>query len=153
LNRSPVLAALALLFLSLLTSCAGYAAPWVELKGQRFTVEVADTDAARARGLMFRTELAPDHGMLFIHDREEPQAFWMRNTRIPLDILYFDRDRRLVSASLRTPPCSAGYNCPSYPSRGPALFTLELNAGVAERLGVSTGDELVFGPDVPITSP
>ncbi|HBK56197.1 MAG TPA: ACR family protein [Xanthomonadales bacterium] len=138
------------------TSCAQppeRSEPWVELKGARFLVEIAADDASRSRGLMFRTHMDADRGMLFLHDREEPQAFWMRNTRIPLDILYFDRHRRLVSASLRTPPCAAGYDCPAYPSRGPALFTLELNAGVAERLGVVEGDELVLGPGVPSISP
>ena len=52
----------------------------MELGGERFAVEVADDDAERARGLMFRDALAPGHGMLFIHDRQEPQAYWMKNT-------------------------------------------------------------------------
>lgn len=137
-----------------LSACAGHGAtPWVELKGERFEVEIAADDVARARGLMFRRELAPDRGMLFIHDHEQPQAFWMKNTYIPLDILYFDRDRRLVSASLRTPPCSGGDRCPAYPSAGPALYTLELNAGIAERLGVSRGDELKLGPTIQSARP
>lgn len=131
-----------------LSACASNGLPWVELRGERFTVEVADTDAARQRGLMFRTELAAGHGMLFVHEREEPQAFWMKNTRIPLDILYFDARRRLVSAALRTPPCHSGDFCPAYPSAGPALYTLELNAGEAERLGVRRGDELRLSPTI-----
>src|SRR3546814_11525240 len=76
------------------TACAG--GEWVELQGHRYQVEIADTDAERARGLMFRDELPAGHGMLFIHDRLAPQAYWMKNTRIPLDILYFDDQRRLV---------------------------------------------------------
>lgn len=139
------LAALLLATLPLL-GCANVSAPWVELAGERFTVEVADDDASRARGLMFRDRLEPGTGMLFIHDAEEPQAFWMKNTRIPLDILYFDAQRRLVSASRRTPPCVRGDRCPVYPSTGPALYTLELNAGEADRLGVQAGDELTLGP-------
>ena len=142
-----------LILACLLGGCASNGGNWVELRGKRFTVEIADTDASRSRGLMFRAELAPDHGMLFIHDREEPQAFWMKNTRIALDILYFDRHRRLVSAALRTPPCTFGDRCPAYPSAGPALFTLEINAGVAERIGVAAGDELVFGPGIPAPAP
>ncbi len=121
--------------------------PWVELRGQRFIVEIADDDASRTRGLMFRNELAPDRGMLFIFDREQPQAFWMRNTYIPLDILYFDSQRRLVSMSQRTPPCRS-QQCPSYPSKGAALYTLEIASGRASELGVKTGDELLFGPTI-----
>ncbi len=78
---------------------------WVELGGQRYQVEIADTDAERERGLMFRDELPAGHGMLFIHEREEPQAYWMKNTRIPLDILYFDEARRLVAQQRDVPPC------------------------------------------------
>ncbi|MBB5016627.1 DUF192 domain-containing protein [Rehaibacterium terrae] len=134
----------------LFAACTGSGADprWVELRGERFTVEIADDDASRARGLMFRDHLPDGHGMLFIHDREEPQAFWMKNTRIPLDILYFDDRRRLVSMAQRVPPCSAGDRCPSYPSERPARYTLELNAGTAARLGVRRGDELKFGPGI-----
>lgn len=142
---TPVL--LALLMLTT-TSCATSSnEPWVELRGQRFIVEIADDDASRARGLMFRNELAPDRGMLFIFEREQPQAFWMRNTYIPLDILYFDAQRRLVSMSQRTPPCRS-QQCPSYPSKGAARYTLEIAAGRASELGVKTGDELLFGPTI-----
>ena len=122
---------------------------WVELKGKRFVVEVADDAAERERGLMFRDEMAADHGMIFVHDAEEPQAYWMKNTKIPLDILYFDHARKLVSAQERVPPCSLGDNCPPFPSDGPALYVLELNAGTAESLGVHAGDELRLGPAVP----
>jgi uncharacterized membrane protein (UPF0127 family) len=121
---------------------------WVEVKGKRFTVEVADDDAERARGLMFRDQMAADQGMLFIHDQEAPQAYWMKNTRIPLDIFYFDATRKLVSVQRRVPPCSLGDQCPPFPSDGPALYVLELNAGLADELGVKPGDTMVFGPGI-----
>ena len=129
---------------ALLAGCSG-GAPWVELKGQRYEVELAMDDASRIRGLMFRDRMEPDHGMLFVFEREEPQAFWMRNTRIPLDILYFDEALRLVSVSAGVPPCTT-QTCPSYPSKGPARFVLELNAGHARRLGVQSGDVLMLDP-------
>ncbi len=133
----------------LLVGCATAGnSPWVELKGKRFQIEIADDEAERARGLMFREEMAADRGMLFIHDQEEPQAYWMKNTKIPLDILYFDHDRKLVSAQQGVPPCSAGDQCPPYPSQGSALYVLELNAGIAQTLGVKTGDQLTFGPGI-----
>jgi uncharacterized protein len=140
------LAACALL--ASLPGCACDGGPWVELRGERFCVEIADDDAERSRGLMFRDAMAPEHGMLFLFERPEPRAFWMMNTRIPLDILYFDDDLRLVSASERVPPCRSSSRCPSYPSDGPARYVLELNAGLAARLGVAPGDELRLAPGI-----
>ncbi len=145
MRLSPSLSACCML---LLAGCASAGAPWVELAGQRYGVEIADDDAERARGLMFRDELAPDRGMLFVHEREEPQAYWMKNTRIPLDILYFDDARRLVSQQRDVPPCSLGDACPPYPSDAPARYVLELNAGEAARLGLRSGAELRFSPDI-----
>jgi uncharacterized membrane protein (UPF0127 family) len=141
---------LTLFALTLLVSgCASASGPWVEIGGERFTVEIADDDAERARGLMFRDTLADGTGMLFIHESESPQAYWMKNTRIPLDILYFDDDRKLVSQQRGVPPCSAGNNCPSYPSDQPARYVLELNAGEAARLKLEDGAELTFGKGIP----
>ena len=138
------------LFASLsLNACASAKGPWVELAGQRYTVEIADDDAERARGLMFRDTLADDRGMLFIHEVQQPLAYWMKNTRIALDILYFDDARRLVSQQRGVPPCSLGDACPSYPSGAPARYVLELNAGQAERLKLENGTELRFGSGIP----
>jgi len=135
--------------LLLLGGCASAGGHWVELGGTRYHVELAQDDASRARGLMFRDHMDADRGMLFIHDRVEPQAYWMKNTRIPLDILYFDDARRLVSQQRDVPPCSAGDACPPYPSFKPARYVLELNAGQAARLKLEDGTELVFGPGIP----
>ncbi len=140
---------LPLLMLFSLSACAsGGARHWVELGGTRYQVELATDDASRARGLMFRDQMAEDHGMLFIHDRQELQAYWMKNTRIALDILYFDDQRKLVSQQRDVPPCSAGDRCPPYPSSGPAKYVLELNAGQAQKLGLQDGAELTFGPGI-----
>lgn len=136
------------LFLTTLLAGCASGQPWVELKGQRYSVEVADDHEERARGLMFRDRLEAGTGMLFVHDVEQPLAYWMKNTRIPLDILYFDEERKLVSVSRGVPPCSLGDRCPNYPSRGAALYVLELNAGVASQIGVEPGDELTIGPGI-----
>lgn len=143
--RLPLIACLLLVPL---LGCVSGGSPWVELRGQRFAVEVADDGPERNRGLMYRDQLPAGTGMLFLHDKEEPLAYWMKNTRIPLDIFYFDSQRRLVSVSRGVPSCSLGDRCPPYPSAGPALYVLELNAGEASRLGVAQGDELVFGPGI-----
>ena len=141
--------ALILFAASSLSACASAGEPWVELAGHRYAIELADDDAERARGLMFRDALGADRGMLFIHDLEEPQAYWMKNTKIPLDILYFDSGRKLVSQQRDIPPCSLGDGCPSYPSNAPARYVLELDAGEAARLKLQDGAELTFGPGVP----
>ena len=132
-----------------LSACASASGPWVELGGQRYAIEIADDEAERARGLMYRDAMAGNRGMLFIHEAEEPQAYWMKNTKIPLDILYFDDGRKLVSQQRDVPPCSLGDRCPSYPSNAPARYVLELNAGEAAKLKLQDGAVLTFGPDIP----
>lgn len=123
-----------------LSSCAS-GDPTVRLKGRTFTVEVVTTREDQALGLMYREQMDSDHGMLFVNSAEAPRAFWMKNTRIPLDILYFDAQRTLVSAQFDVPPCKRD-PCPNYPSEGPAQYILELNGGVARQMGVSKGDVL-----------
>ena len=115
--------------------------PYVVLKGERFTVELADTADKQALGLMFRDHLPDDHGMLFRFPREGMRSFWMKNTRIPLDILYFDADLRLVSVAENAQPCRIP-RCRNYPSAAPAKYVLELNAGTAAELGLEPGDAL-----------
>lgn len=132
-----------------LAGCASTGGHWVEVGGQRYEVEIADNDASRAQGLMFRDKMADGHGMLFIHDYEEPQAYWMKNTRIPLDILYFDTGRKLVTQQRDVSPCSAGDACPIYPSNAPARYVLELNAGQAAKLKLQDGSEIRFDPKIP----
>ena len=125
-----------------LAACAARATgPSVELKGQRFDVEIADTEPARERGLMFRESMPADHGMLFLFDDSTERTFWMKNCRMPLDILYFDEKYKLVSVQQRVPACRSE-PCPVYPSEGAAKYVLELNAGVADKLDVKPGDAI-----------
>lgn len=121
---------------------------WVSINGHQFDVELAMNDQSRAKGLMFRDALPESSGMLFVFEKEMPQSFWMKNTHIPLDILYFDEQMRLVSASLRTPPCRSGSRCPPYPSTKPAMYVLEINAGLSEKYGFQLQDELKTSPSV-----
>lgn len=117
--------------------------PRVRLNNETFTVALALTREEQARGLMFVEEMPEDRGMLFVFSREGLRSFWMKNTRIPLDILYFDSDLKLVSVVENARPCASS-RCPSYPSQGPAQYVLELNAGMARSLGVEPGDELTL---------
>ncbi|HKX56841.1 MAG TPA: DUF192 domain-containing protein, partial [Xanthomonadales bacterium] len=81
------------------------------------------------------------HGMLFIFPTENWRSFWMKNTRIALDIFYFDDELKLVSVAENASPCRTE-RCPGYPSKGQARYVLELNAGKAQQLGVKPGDVL-----------
>jgi uncharacterized protein len=135
----------------LLAGCAstatGNKATTVVLHGQRFSTEIAADAPSREHGLMMRTTLASDHSMLFVFPLSTPQGFWMKNTLIPLDILYFDTNRRLVSMQLNVPPCKAD-PCPVYPSNAPARYVLEISAGTARRIGAEVGDELKIEGDI-----
>jgi uncharacterized membrane protein (UPF0127 family) len=115
----------------------------VTLNGRHFSVEIAATDAQREHGLMDRTSMPADHGMLFVFPDSQPRTFWMKNTLIPLDMLFFDADRRLVAIQADAQPCRKD-PCPLYPSETPARYVLELNAGAAAKLGARTGDVITF---------
>ena len=137
-----------LLCVLMLTTCTACASgdPSVEIGGKHFKVEIADTREKQALGLMFRDSMPADQGMLFIFKNEAPRSFWMKNTRISLDIMYFDKELKMVSLSADTPPCRVS-RCPAYPSKAPAKYVLELNAGTASELGVGVGDRLTVDLD------
>jgi uncharacterized membrane protein (UPF0127 family) len=116
--------------------------PYVELKGHRYSIEFAENESSREYGLMNRTEMADDHGMLFVFDNDEPRAFWMKNTKIPLDMIFIDKNRKVVSIKHDAPPCVTE-RCPAFMSEGPVRYVLELNGGQAAKLGLSAGDELI----------
>lgn len=104
----------------------------------RVEVELARDDAARERGLMYRTSMPEDHGMLFSWDSESPRTFWMRNTCIPLDMLYVDRDGFIAGILEQVPTLNdapRGIHCP-------VAHVLELNAGWARAHGVAPGMRL-----------
>lgn len=128
----------------LLAACPmALGAPSVELKGSRFQVEVADQPEEQIRGLMFRRELPADHGMLFVYPVAQMQSFWMKNCYLPLDIMYFDDQARLINAHYGVPVCR-GEPCPLYSSEAPARYVLELGAGVGRALGLKPGDVLTL---------
>jgi hypothetical protein len=103
-----------------------------------FTVEIADTPAARAQGLMYRTSMAADAGMLFDFQSEQPVSMWMKNTYIPLDMLFIDAAGRVRNIAQRTVPESLK----PIASDGRVLAVLELNSGAAARLGIAPGDQV-----------
>ena len=150
-NRRVLIAAFAGLALSLCGSAGtalarGHERPTEPLqittgagKVVRLKVEVVDTDASRERGLMFRMSLRHDHGMLF--DFKQPQeqvSFWMKNTFIPLDIIFISPDGEIVNIAKRATP----FDETPLPSAGPVLGVLEINGGESDELGLGPGDKV-----------
>lgn len=111
--------------------------------GGSIGAELAVTNEERAQGLMFRERIGSDQGMLFVFEEEGIYPFWMKNTLIPLDILWLGRDRRIVHIAADVPPCTAE-PCPTYGPEIPASFVLELKAGEARARGLRPGDRLEF---------
>ena len=104
----------------------------------KFLVEIADDDAERERGLMFRTHLAPDRGMLFDFKTEREVAFWMKNTLIPLDMVYIRANGKIFSIAANAVPGSLV----PIPSGGPVRAVLEIAGGRAAQLGLLPGDHV-----------
>lgn len=116
--------------------------PEVCFKENCFFVELALTEGEKTKGLMFRGFLGEDKGMLFIYEKEGIYSFWMKNTLIPLDIIWINSDKKVVHIESNVKPCNE--ECKSlYPSEN-AQFVLEINGGLAERLNIKLGDEIKF---------
>jgi len=111
--------------------------------GTPIKAELAVDAAERARGVMFRDRMDEDQGMLFVFDREELSSFWMLNVKFPIDILWLDKDRRVVNIEAGVPPCPKE-PCPSYPTSKPALYVLELKNGAAAAHKIKLYDRLEF---------
>ncbi|MEE9322978.1 MAG: DUF192 domain-containing protein [Candidatus Aenigmarchaeota archaeon] len=105
-----------------------------------FMVEIADTPEERAEGLMFRESLEPDKGMLFVFGQESEYGFWMKNTIIPLDIIWINSDGEVVFISKETRPCDE--SCPFIRPDRKAKYVLELNAGVSDEIVLGIGDKI-----------
>lgn len=105
-------------------------------------VEIADTREKRERGLMYRAKLDGNKGMWFQFDAEEPQAFWMKNTLMPLDIMFFNGDGDIVKIIRNMESCKLE-PCPYYSSEVPAKYALEVAAGFVERNSIEAGDRFI----------
>jgi uncharacterized membrane protein (UPF0127 family) len=106
-------------------------------------VEIAADDENRTQGLMYRDHLNPGAGMLFFFPEEGDYPFWMKNTRIPLDMIWIDSNKRIAHITHDVPPCQID-DCPSYPPNAKARYVLEVAAGVAKEHGLKDGDVLKF---------
>ena len=105
---------------------------------QKFKIEVALSDAQMEQGLMFRRSLAPDAGMLFDFKSPTNVTMWMKNTLIPLDMLFLDERGRIIDIHERAVPLSTDIIA----GNAPARYVIELNGGTAARLGIKRGDQV-----------
>ncbi len=116
------------------------------IQDKPFFAEIADTPEKQITGLMFRTRIRADYGMLFVYAEEDTRSFWMKNTLIPLDIIYLNSDRQIVDMHCSVPPCRSD-PCPSYTSALPARFVLEIRGGSAKELKLKIGDKIFIPID------
>ena len=105
-----------------------------------FNIEVATTDRERALGLMFRRSLPENAGMLFLYDQAQPAAMWMKNTLIPLDMVFISADGKVHRIEQNAEPFSTSL----IPSEGPVVGVLELNGGEAAKIGLKRGDKVLY---------
>lgn len=107
---------------------------------KRLEIEFAENEPERELGLMYRSSMEENRGMLFVFPNEEPRYFYMKNTQIPLDIIYINADKQIVSIIENTTP----YDETSLPSQKAAQYVLEVNAGMANKWGIKIGDTIQF---------
>jgi uncharacterized protein len=113
--------------------------------GEQIQAEVLTDPRDMAAGMMFREQLPPDRGLLFVHTSPGRYPYWMHNVSVPLDIIWLDSSRTIVEISANTPPClKPAAQCPNYGGNYPAMFVLELAGGMAETYGLRPGVTLRF---------
>ena len=110
-------------------------------------VEIADESHERNQGLMLRENLEFDSGMFFVFEEEKPLSFWMKNTLIPLDMLFIDADFRIIDIKENVPPCKED-PCPSYSSKKPAKYVLEVNSGFTLKNNIQIEDMVIWGSKI-----
>ncbi len=107
-------------------------------------LEYATTPYEWTKGLMFRTSMPENSGMLFIFPDEQIRTFWMKDTLIPLDIIFISKDKKIVDIKENFQPCTSGVSCGTYESKFPAMYVLEANAGIVAKYNLKTGDSAEF---------
>jgi len=145
-NPAHRFAAAALLGLLLLSGCdnkpqSNLPTLQMQLGNKSFTLEVADSTASRTYGLMRRDSMPSDHGMIFVFPEEEERGFWMKNTRIPLDILFVNTSGQVVSVKQMK-----AYDTNTTSSDGAAMYAIELNQGAAQSAQITAGMRLKLPP-------
>lgn len=115
--------------------------------GIEISIEIADDEPERASGLMFRQNLGERDGMLFVFEQEQPVSFWMKNTLIPLDMIFVDENFTITEIKKDVQPCKEE-PCPSYPSKENAKYVVEVNSGFSEKNNIQTGERIFISVSV-----
>jgi hypothetical protein len=108
-----------------------------------FEAKVANTLLKKARGLMFRKQLPPDRGMLFIFGKEVVSPMWMFGMRFPIDIIWINAEKKVVDIQKNLPPCR-GLLCPAYYPKQKAKYVLEINAGLCDEIGIRENSTVIM---------
>lgn len=119
---------------------------WIETASggrHQFIAEIADASGEQAIGLMHRTEMPMDVGMLFLFDQSAPRSFWTMNTLLSLDMVFIAEDGTIVNIEERTRPFDPSRGPETHRSTGPATAVLEINGGVSQLLGIEAGDRVI----------
>jgi len=112
-----------------------------------FDVEIAQTAIQRVKGLMFRKRLEKNQSMLFVFGEEKKYSFWMKNVLFPLDIIWLDANKKVVFVSYDNQPCNHSKCIAIKPNKN-AKYVLEINGGLAEKIGIKNGSKLIFGENI-----
>jgi uncharacterized protein len=128
-------------FSFLISGCSSNKKDSVCFEKKCFDVEKVSSFAEREKGLMFRESLDVNNGMLFIFDKEDIYAFWMKNTLIPLDMIWINSSNEVVFVYENATPCGEN-ECPPIPPDKKAIYVLEINAGLAEKYSIKSGDKV-----------
>jgi hypothetical protein len=115
----------------------------VKIKDKPFLMDIAKTSEERNLGLMYKESLDSNKGMIFIYNKEKKYSFWMKNTMIPLDIIWLNKSKNVVYISKNTQPCKQN-DCPSIKPNRRAIYVLEINANLSDKLGLNIGDLIEF---------
>ena len=113
----------------------------ISINNQIINIEIPITPQEISTGLMNRNHLDKDSGMFFIFEVEKPQSFWMKNTLIPLDLIFIDSNNQIIDIKHNFQPCKSD-PCETYTSSKPALYVLEINSGLAKELNIEIGQKI-----------
>ena len=143
MKKIIAVALLALILIIIMAESAKNQKGRVCFKDKCFNVDLAITLEEKIKGLMHRKNMKGDEGMLFIHEDENTRGFWMKNVNFPLDIIWMDKDKKVVFINKNTPIC-LGDPCPVVKPDVKAKYVLELKGGISDDIGLKIGDELIL---------